>query len=286
MSDTVKPRRRSREERLGRILGLLVSKGSIAVSDIAHELEVSTASIRRDLQALEMQHLLVRTHGGAVAQGVTYELPLRYRSGRQEIEKRAIAAEAARRVPAGRGTVGLTGGTTTTEVARRLFDHADLTVVTNAINIASELVVRENIRLVVTGGVARPQSYELVGPLAEASLAGLNLDVAFLGVDGVAATAGLTTHQEMEAHTNSVLLARARSVVVVADSSKLGRTAFARISPLDAVDELITDWEADPECVAELREAGLRVTLVDRPSGGDGVPDRSTKADDGDPDAD
>lgn len=136
MSGTTQ-RRPRREERLERILAMLGADGAVDVAAIAEELQVSTASIRRDLEVLEQQHLLVRTHGGAVAQSVTYELPLRYRSSRHLQEKRAIAAAAAARVPEGRCTIGLTGGTTTTQVARQLLDHPDLTVVTNALNIAS-----------------------------------------------------------------------------------------------------------------------------------------------------
>jgi len=232
--------------------------------EIAQELQVSAASIRRDLRLLEGQRLLVRTHGGAVAQGMSYELPLRYRAGRQEQEKREIAAEAALRVPTQRATVGLTGGTTTTEVARCLLDHPELTVVTNALNIASELVVRPQIRLVVTGGVARTQSYELCGSIAEAALAGFNLDVAFIGVDGISASAGLTTHQEVEAHTNQVMLSRAKRVIVVADSTKLGQVAFARICGISDIDEVITDRDADPSEVAALEEAGVQVTVTER----------------------
>ena len=109
-----------------------------------------------------------------------------------------------------------------------LVERQRLTVVTNALNIASELAIRPNLKLVVTGGWARSESYELVGPIAEQSLAGLNLDTVFLGVDGISSEAGLTTHHEVEAHTNLALMERARRIVVVADSSKIGRTAFAQ----------------------------------------------------------
>ena len=158
--------------------------------------------------------------------------------------------------------VGLTGGTTTTEVARALADRRRLTVVTNSLSIASELAVRPNLKLVVTGGVARPESYELVGPLAEGALATLNLDLVLVGVDGISVDEGLTTHHEVEAHTNRALIERARRVVVVADSSKLGQVAFARICGLDDVDELITDSDAAPAEVEAVRGAGLEVTLV------------------------
>ena len=248
-------------ERLSAILEALANDGSVGVADLATELDVSAATVRRDLELLEQQRMLTRTHGGAVAQGVLYELPLRYKSGRHQEEKKRIAAEAASRVADG-VAIGLTGGTTTTEVARAVIDRQRLTVVTNALNIASELAIRPNLKLVVTGGYARPESYELVGPLAEQALAGLNLDVVFLGVDGISPTAGITTHHEVEAHTNLALIERARHVVVVTDSSKIGLVAFAQICPIDRVHEVITDAGADRGLLAELREAGVVVVTV------------------------
>ena len=248
-------------ERVGAILEHLSEHGSVSVADLAAELAVSPATIRRDLELLDDQRLLTRTHGGAVAQGVLYELPLRYKTARHQEEKRRIAAEAATRVSDGEA-VGLTGGTTTTEVARVLVERQRLTVVTNALNIASELAIRPNLKLVVTGGWARSESYELVGPIAEQSLVGLNLDTVFLGVDGISFEAGLMTHHEVEAHTNLALMERARRSVVVADSSKIGRTAFARICAIERVHELITDGAAEDGAVAAIREAGVAVTVV------------------------
>lgn len=190
-----------------------------------------------------------------------YELPLRYKIARYQHEKVLIAREAASRVGDG-ASVGLTGGTTTTEVARALAERHQLTVVTNALNIASELAVRPNLKLVVTGGVARDKSYELVGPLAEQSLAGLNLDVVFIGADGVDPSAGLTTHHAMEAHTDHALIERAQRVIAVADSSKVGRVAFARICELERVDEMITDGGGDPGLLEELARTGVEITVV------------------------
>jgi DeoR family transcriptional regulator, aga operon transcriptional repressor len=245
-------------DRLSAILEELSRNGTVGVANLADRLDVSLATIRRDLQLLEEQRLVSRVHGGAVARGVLYELPLRYKAARRQEEKRRIAQAAARLVADG-ATVGLTGGTTTTEVARMLADRASLTVVTNALNIASELAVRANLKLLVLGGVARPESYELVGPIAEATLVGLNLDLVFLGVDGIAAESGCTTHHEVEAFTNRVLMQRAQRVVVVADSSKLGKIAFARICAIDEIDSLITDSDASPGAIARLEAAGLKV---------------------------
>jgi len=248
-------------ERLAAILERLSASGGVGVAELAADLETSAATVRRDLQLLQEQRLLSRTHGGAVAHGVLYELPLRYRGARHGAEKHEIAAEAAQRVSEGM-VVGLTGGTTTTEVARALSDRRRLTIVTNSLSIAAELAVRPNLKLVVTGGVARPESYELIGPLAEASLTGLNLDLAIVGVDGISRPAGLTTHHEAEAHTNRALIERARRGLVVADSSKIGQTAFARICDADRMAELITDSAADPAELDELRESGVLITTV------------------------
>ena len=189
------------------------------------------------------------------------ELPLRYKSARQPEEKRRIAREAASQVLDG-SAIGLNGGTTTTEVARALADRAQLTIVTNALNIAAEIVVRPNLKLLVTGGVARAESYELVGPIAESSLEGLNLSVAFIGVDGISTKAHLTTHHDIEAGTDRALIERAERVIVVADSSKVGKAALARICRLHDVDELITDGGADPLEVPGLQESGLQITIV------------------------
>ena len=242
------------------ILERLSNGGTVGVADLSRQLGVSAATVRRDLQLLQGQRLLSRTHGGAVPQGVLYELPLRYKGARFHDEKRRIAAAVAERIPDG-AAVGLTGGTTTTEVARALASRR-LTVVTNALNIASELAVRPNLKLVVTGGVARAESYELVGPLAERSLEELNLDLVVLGVDGIDPEAGLTTHHEVEAHTNRALIERAEHAVVVADSSKIGRVAFARICALSSVHELVTDNAADPSMLRDIADAGVQITTV------------------------
>jgi DeoR family transcriptional regulator, aga operon transcriptional repressor len=248
-------------ERLSAILERLSTDGVLDVAELVEAFGVSPATARRDLQLLEEQHMLSRTHGGAVPRDLLYELPLRYKAARHEVEKKRIAAEAASRVQDG-GVVGLTGGTTTTEVARALVDRHGITVVTNALNVAGELAIRTDIRLVVTGGTARPESYELVGPVAERTLEEVNIDVAFVGVDGISVEAGFTTHHDIEAHTNRTMIDRARRVVVVADGSKLGRVAFAQICPLEMVDELITDAAAPASLVGPLTDAGLAVTPV------------------------
>lgn len=264
----------SKTDRFDVILNRLSSGGSLAVKDLAQDLGVSAATVRRDLGEMARQSLLARTHGGAVASSAVYELPMRYRTGRRD-QKRRIGAAAAS-VVADEAVVAISGGTTTTEAARALVTHKGLTVVTNAINIAAELALRPNVRLVVTGGLARSASYELVGTVAEETVQSYNFDVLLLGADGVSVEAGCTTHDLVEARVNAAMVKRAKRVVVLADSSKIGKVTFARICEIEKVDVLITSTaddgdeladgaplaQATSEAMARVAEAGVNVKEV------------------------
>lgn len=251
-----------RADRLAAILERLSSDRSLGVKDLADLFGVSHATLRRDLQVLAEQGLVQRIHGGVLAPGSSHELPVRYRDAQHREEKQRIALEATRRIPDGPIAVGLTGGTTTSEVAGLLKDRSSLTVITNALNIAADLAISPRIKLVVTGGVSRAQSYELVGQWAEYTLRGLNVGIAIVGTDGISADGGLTTHDEVEAQTNATLIGRAKRTIVVADGSKVGRVLLARIAGLDEVDELITDESADRVALEAIRAAGVEVTVV------------------------
>ena len=260
----------SRYRRWNDLLELLASAGQLEIEDAAKALNVSPATVRRDFDELAKQQMLTRVRGGAVAQAVNYDLPLRYKSERHPSEKQRIGHLAASMVRRGQ-IVGLNGGTTTTEVARALATRSDLseegtdwavTVVTNALNIGTELAIRQHIKIVTTGGVARRQSYELTGPLATGVLEQVTLDVAFLGVDGIDAGVGATAHHEGEASINRLMGSRARKVVIVADSSKVGRCAFARICVPAEIDVLVTDAGIAAGDVALLEDAGVEVVIA------------------------
>lgn len=257
-----------RHERLNALLEMVGRRGRIDVEDAAGELAVSAATIRRDLDHLAGRQLLTRTRGGAVAGNVAYDLPLRHKSTGHSSEKQRIGLAAARM--AGRGMiVGINGGTTATEVGRALATRPEfnestpaLTVVTNALNIAHELAVRQSIKTVTTGGVARPRSFELTGPLAELLLQEVSLDLAYLGVDAIDPVRGMYAHHEAEASVNRLMAAQAREVVVVADSSKLGASAFARIVPTAQVHTLVTDRGAAQETLAAFEREGVKVVAT------------------------
>lgn len=252
-----------RAERVSTILERLADQSSVDAGRLAGEFGVSAATIRRDLQVLEDQKLLARTHGGAVAIDVAYELPVRYRTGQHREEKTLVAQRTAALLPRGPLTLGLTGGTTTHLLARLLAERVDLTIVTNALNIAAELALRPRLKLIMTGGVSRTQSYELVGPLADQALARLNLEIAVVGVDGLSVRGGLTTHDEIEAHTNACMLHRADRVIVVTDGSKIGRVCLAAIGPITDATTLVTDASADPAELEAIRRSGVEVIIAE-----------------------
>ena len=257
-----------RARRWDLLLDLLAEHGRLSVTEAALRLGVSGATVRRDFTALADQRLVTRTHGGVVAASVAYDLPARYRSRADATER--IATAAAQRLELGM-VVGFNGGRTTTAVARRVAARDDLassagrpgiTVVTNALNIATEMVLRPHIRTVTLGGVVRPYSYELTGDLARLVLDQLWLDVLVLGVEGLDPLAGATCHDDSEAGVDAAMVARARQVVVVAASAKLGARSFARICGPDEVNVVVTDAGADRAVVADLRSAGIEVVQV------------------------
>ncbi|MBV8943058.1 MAG: DeoR/GlpR transcriptional regulator [Solirubrobacterales bacterium] len=254
-------RPRHRVERLRAILNLTDPESTTAVDELASALSVSSATVRRDLAQLASQGLVLRSHGGAVRVDRGYELPIRYRETSQAAEKRRIGQAAAALVEDG-AVVGFTGGTTTMEVSRALATRRDLTVVTNALNIGAELALRPNIRLVVTGGMARSASFELSGPAAERTIQDYNIDLAFIGVDGVDSNSGCTTHNDSEALTNAALVRRAARVVVVADHTKLGQVKFVKICDIDAVDLIVTDSGASEAQLAPFGAAHIEVKLA------------------------
>ncbi|MFJ9412674.1 MULTISPECIES: DeoR/GlpR family DNA-binding transcription regulator [unclassified Streptomyces] len=262
-----------RHERMNALLELLGDRGRVDVEEAATELEVSAATMRRDMDALAEQQLLTRTRGGAVLSSVAYDLPIRYKHAHRSAEKEAVAQAAAKLVERG-DVVGLSGGTTTTAIARVLATRPDfaeagpqphLTIVTNSLNIANELAVRPQIKIVLTGGVAHSRSFELVGPFSELVLQQISIDIAFIGANGVDPMMGAMVHDEAEARVNRLMAERARRAVVVADSSKIGERCFARVGDADVFDTFITDNGAKEATRREFTDRGLRVVTA-RPS--------------------
>jgi len=253
-----------RYARLNALLDEMAEHGHVDVDEMARRLEVSTSTVRRDLNQLTEQQLVTRTRGGAVAAGVSYDLPLRYKAAKQDPNQVRIGQAAARLVHAG-DIVGLTGGATTTEVARGLAARGpggaagDITVVTNAVNIATELIVRRNVKLLLVGGLGRPGSFELVGPFAADMLAQLDLDVAVISADALDPAAGLKALDPDEAQVARLMVSRARRTVVVAGSATLRARALARICDWQQVQVLVTDPDAPEPDLETIRGHGVEI---------------------------
>jgi len=250
------------EERRRLILATLNRDGRVLVGDLAKHFRTSQVTIRKDLDILQAHGRVHRTHGGALLaqEGALDDPTLREKEKLHRKEKLQIAAAAARMVRKGQVVI-LDSGTTTTAIARTLREFENLTIITNAVNIAAELS-GSSVEVILTGGTLRKNSFSLVGPIAEETLRRLNADILFLGVDGFDVHYGLSTPNLLEAKVNRAMMDVARVVVAVCDSSKFGRRSLSLIAPVSAAHHAITDRGIPKLDLATLKKAGIEVTLV------------------------
>jgi DeoR family transcriptional regulator of aga operon len=250
------------EERRRAILEALRTDGRVLVADLAKRFHTSQVTIRNDLEILHSTGKIQRTHGGAVPahEGALEDPTLLEKEKLHRKEKVQIAAAAAHMVEEGQVVI-LDSGTTTTAIARALRHHQNLTIITNAVNIAAELA-GSSLEVILTGGTLRKNSFSLVGPIAEETLRRLNADLLFLGVDGFDVHFGLSTPNLLEAKVNRAMMDVARVVVAVCDSSKFGRRSLSLIAPPSALHRVITDRLAPRKDINQLRKAGIEVTQV------------------------
>jgi DeoR family transcriptional regulator, aga operon transcriptional repressor len=250
------------EERRREILELLQNDGRVLVSDLAKRFRTSLITVRKDLESLHRQGMLERTHGGAlpIRTGAIQDQTLHEKERLHRQQKLRIATAAVHMIRPGQVII-LDSGTTTTAIARGCRHLKNLTVVTNATNIAAELA-DSSVEVVLTGGALRKNSFSLVGPLAEDSLRKLSADMLFLAVDGFHVSYGLTTPNQLEARVNRAMSESARRTIVVCDSSKFGRRSLALIMPVANVHETITDRGIPRADLKALRETDVDVKLV------------------------
>lgn len=250
-------------ERRSYALDQLDEKGHVSVNELSTELDVSDVTIRKDLQFLEDQNLVIRTHGGAIsADRFAYDVPFEKKAQRQKEEKRRIGKKAAKIVK-NQDTVILDSGTTTLQVIRGLKDREveDLTVSTNSVHIALETVGTPEINVLLLGGTVRSKSASVVGPYAEQMLRDHSFSKLFLAGDGLDIGHGLTTTDDQEAYLNQLMIESADQTIVVVDSSKFGRRGLCRICKIEAIDVLITDSIPD-DVDQRLAESNVRVVIA------------------------
>lgn len=251
------------DERRRLILEQVQGQGRVTVDELAERFRTSVVTIRSDLNALAATGAILRTHGGALAQRDTEEVPISIKQRLQHEQKVRIAVEAAKLIRDGE-TILLDSGSTTEEIAKqiRTLPLHSLNVITNALNIAVLLATLPHVNLIMPGGQLRPNSYSLSGPQAVIALQGLYADRLFLGVDSLDPEIGLMTPHLLEAQLNAQMMKISRQVVAVADATKLMKRNLSVIAPVEQLDLLITDNGADPTIVEELRRRGIEVRLA------------------------
>jgi DeoR family transcriptional regulator of aga operon len=227
------------QHRRDEILGRVQRHGYVSVKQLAEDYQVDASTIRRDLDRMAASGLVNRSHGGATLPGEPDETPYAVKVGENVAQKRAIARAVAALVPHGRSLL-MDSGSTTLEVAQALRGHRDMTVVTNDIRVAAEVANQGDVRLIVLGGEVLPAVYTLASQRAVDLIAEFNVDYAVMGADAVDPH-GITNANSNEVSMKRAMLQAARQVVVVADSSKFGRSALVRVTGLDAVDLVVTD---------------------------------------------
>jgi DeoR/GlpR family transcriptional regulator of sugar metabolism len=238
---------------------MLKKERNISVASLSSIFKVSEVTIRKDLEKLEAEGLLTRSHGGAlINDDLILESTLLAKEDKFIHEKVAIASEAAKLITDNM-TIALNAGTTTIHIAKKIKNRKNLNVVTNALNIAWELMDAPGVNIFLTGGFLKQNSYALVGNMVNLTLQGIFVDMAFIGVKGVSIKHGLTTSIVEEALVNQAMINVANKVAVVADHSKFDTVTFSLISTIDEIDMLITDDKAPVDQLQTLQEMGKTV---------------------------
>ena len=250
------------DERRQHVLSLIQRDGRVLVSELSETLGISQITIRKDLDFLESRGLVWRSHGGALAprNGALFDPALKEKEHQHSAEKVRIAKAAIELVQESQ-CILLDSGTTTTAIASLLRDFHSLTVITNAINIAT-ILSGSRMEVILTGGTLRPNSSSLVGPIAEDVLREIHADILFLGVDGFDLQVGLTTPNILEARVNRAMINASSVVVAVCDATKFHKRSMALIVPPSRVHCVITDRTLAATDCETLRSAQIEVILV------------------------
>lgn len=251
-----------KQKRYDKILGILEEQNAASIDEFCERLEVSKATIRRDLIFLDEQKLLRRTHGGAVSlvKSVLEDVPISLRHHLYKTEKERIAQAALGLIEDGRA-IYIGTGTTMRELATRLDTFSRLTVITNDIGVAYEISQKTSHELIVSGGKLETATATLGGPLAANALTTLHVDIAFMSAEAVTPDGFMDLSIE-EAAIKRLMIANARRTVMLCDQSKFGAEAFVAVCPLSAAALTITNGEMNPKLEKKLLDAGIHLRSV------------------------
>lgn len=254
----------SAKERRALILRMLEQKEEVLVTELSQQTGISEVTIRKDLTILQNRHLLLRTRGGAMRKPVdnsSADTSIAKKRMFNFREKEKIGEEAARMIKDG-DFIMLDSGTTTLEVARHLDKFHNLHILTNAMNIATELMAYKRFDVVLLGGNVRANSLSMVGPLALTTLRNFSGYKLFLGVDSFSIEDGISTPSLEEALLNQVMVQQAGKVIAVFDSSKFNKRSFVHIADAKDLDWIVTDQAIPNGVASKLRAAGINVKIV------------------------
>ena len=251
------------EERREYILNLILKTGSVKAADIAKTLGISETTIRRDLNKLSKKGLVRRTYGGAIANSGTSvgsELKFDIQKEKYIEEKKRIALAAASLINEG-DVILIEAGTTGYQTALNITNKKNLTVITNSYDIASMLgKTNPEFTIILSGGILRPETRSLIGPLADLLLENINVDKAFIGISGIDIKKGITSADLLEAQTKKKIIECAKQVIALCDHSKIGHVAMNFVAPINKINIFITDSAADRQFLEKLKS--LKISVI------------------------
>ncbi|MBN1446179.1 MAG: DeoR/GlpR transcriptional regulator [Candidatus Omnitrophica bacterium] len=255
-------------KRKERITEVLDRKGGVSVAELVSMLKVSEVTVRRYLEELEKENVLLRTYGGAVKKegGISPEFFFGEKEKKNLAAKKAIAAESIALIKSGE-TIFLDTGTTTLEISRLLAGiEKKLIVVTNSLPVVSELSQSSVIKVFVLGGFLRRELMDFSGPFSDSEIKGLAFDQIFLGVDGISAEKGLTTTDTTTAKIEEAVMSRTRIINIAADFSKIGKISliqYGDINKRNIHKRLITDSSAEKKEVSLIKKLGFEIKIAE-----------------------
>jgi DeoR/GlpR family transcriptional regulator of sugar metabolism len=246
-------------ERRRKIISLLEESNSVLVLELSKTFNVTEETIRRDLEKLEKEGLLKRTHGGAViSDNINLELPLKVREVTNIEGKRAIGIKVSEYINDG-DTIMLDSSTTALQVAQKIKDKRKITVITNSINVVTELSTSKDCKVISTGGILRENSMSFVGHMTEDSIKNYNVDIAVIACKGIDMNRGITESNEMEAEVKKAMVEAAEKVFLLADYTKFNKISFLKMLKLDKVDTIFTDKPLGEEWESFLQNKNIKL---------------------------
>lgn len=245
-------------DRKKEILAILSEDSTTSVTQISKTLNVSTVTIRNDLNSLQEDGLIIRTHGGA---SPSYHKDIISSQRTQVKEKTAIAKAAAQTINDG-DRIMLLGGSTCAMIVKFLLGKRDVHIVTNSTLALTFARTNPSLNVTLVGGEFELTSESLVGPIALKNLSQFNVQKCFIGADGFTTDFGITSHLVETAEVAKMMIRQSQKCIVVADSTKADNAGFATMSPIAQVDQLITDSGVSKELVRNFEKAGVTLTIV------------------------